>query len=448
VKRLFLLLLLSPTAALADDKVDALRDELRKLQSQLPSAQEGLHTLENRVESLSQEVQRLAGAREADPFVRSAVDELRTEVQSLKERLAATQLKLLQPEEPAVRVGYDGALYLQTEPVRVELGAQIMPRYVGTLRSGRANGSDFELHHGQLAVEAHILGWVDLRLMLDFGAEYFVSQILRDAYVDVRATSWLTLRAGQFKVPFSHQRLVSSFLLTFADRSIATLAFAFDRDLGGQAELHFLDERVLIQAAVTNGLQAPHNDNVDLAYTVRVVGQPLGKLSLTEGDLARGPFRFSAGAAFQYNLVPNDEGMDLDRDGVTDNISVYTVGAELALKWRGLAVEGEYFYRLEQPGAGLPERHFQGGYGQVSYMVWRGLQLGARAGYAQPHLLGGLRLGLDGDQPRTSLEAGGVVNYWVWRDKVRGQLAYDYRRDEQNGVHDGHVLQVQVQAGF
>jgi hypothetical protein len=85
-------------------------------------------------------------------------------------------------------------------------------------------------------------------------------------------------------------------------------------------------------------------------------------------------------------------------------------------------------------------------------MVWRGLELGARGGFAQPHLLGLARLGIDGDQPRTALEAGGVVGYWVWRDKVRGQLSYDYRRDQSIGlasvVHDGHVLQAQLQAGF
>jgi hypothetical protein len=291
-----------------------------------------------------------------------------------------------------------------------------------------------------------------MQLMLDFGAEFLTTHVLRDAYVDVRPTSWLTLRAGQFKVPFSHQRLVNSFLQTFTDRSIATRAFSFDRDLGGMAELHFYDERILVQVAVTNGVQAPANDNVDLAYTARVVAQPLGKLPLTEGDLWRGPFRFSVGAAFQYNLVPNDQGLDLDRDGSIDNVAVYSFDAEAVLKWRGLAVEGEYFYRHEAPGAGLPEKTYQGGYAQISYMAWRGLELGARGGFAQPHLLGLARLGIDGDQPRTALEVGGVVSYWVWRDKVRGQLSYDYRRDQSIGlasaVHDGHVLQAQLQAGF
>ena len=91
--------------------------------------------------------------------------------------------------------------------------------------------------------------------MLDFGAEYLVSRILRDAFIDVHATSWLTLRAGQFKVPFSHQRLVNSFRQTFTDRSLATRAFSFDRDLGGQVQLAFLDERILLQMAITNGVR-------------------------------------------------------------------------------------------------------------------------------------------------------------------------------------------------
>jgi hypothetical protein len=442
---LFILMALPARAGELED----LRQEVQKLRAQVPADADALHALENRVEALSQEVQRLAAAREAEPFVQKAIDELRDEVHHLGQRLAATQQRLAEPLEPAVRVGYDEGAYLQTGPVRVQLNLQLMPRWIGTLRIGRANSSDFELHHGQLQVRGEILGWLALQLMLDFGAEFLLTQhFLRDAFIDVHATSWLTLRAGQFKVPFSHQRLVSSFRQTFTDRTVATRAFSLDRDLGGEAELAFLDERVLVQLAVTNGQDAPRNDNVDFAYTLRVVGQPLGRMPLTEGDLARGPARFSIGAAFQYNLVPNDQGADLDQDGAVDNVAVYSLGGEAAVKWRGFALEAEYYMRIEQPGAGQLRHLYQGAYLQLSAMVWRGLELAARASYAQPHVLGGAHLGILGDQPRSVWEAGGVVNYFVWRDKVRGQIAYDFRQDQLHAVAQGHVVQVQIQAGF
>jgi hypothetical protein len=49
------------------------------------------------------------------------------------------------------------------------------------------------------------------------------------------------------------------------------------------------------------------------------------------------------------------------------------------------------------------------------------------------------------------MEAGGVINYYIWRQLVRAQLSYDYRRDEAvltRKIEQGDVVQVQIQAGF
>jgi hypothetical protein len=457
---LWLLMAVPVLAAPADDskkQLAALEDDLQKLRSQLPSAVEALHALENRVESLTLELQRVSGGRDAEPFVQRAIDELRTEVAAIERRLATTQQRLADLPAPAVSFGYDDGLYLKTQPVRVQLNAFVMPRWVGTLRGDAPSSSDFELHHGQLQIRGELLGWIDMQLMLDFGAEFLGGgrvEILRDAFIDVRPSSWLALRAGQFKVPFSRQRLVYSARQAFTDRSIATRAFSFDRDLGGMIEFSPFAQKLLVQIAVTDGVRAgpaTHNDNLDFAYTVRALAQPLGPLPLSDGDVARTPKpRFSVGAAFQYDLQPNEQRLDLDRNGVVDNVGVYNFGAEAAFKWRGLALEAEYFFRVEQRGVGLPLRLYQGGYGQISGMVWRGLQLGARAAFAQPHTLAAAGLGLHGDQPRSLLEVGGVVTYWIWREMVRGQVAYDFRRDviTNGSARHGHVVQVQLQAGF
>jgi Phosphate-selective porin O and P len=461
----FLLFLASPALAAPDDdaqkKLEALRDELQQVRAQLPSAVEALHALENRLESLTREVERLSAAREAAPFVQSAVDQLRSEMDQMERRVASTQRHVMELGEGGrFRLGYDEAsgIFLETSPVTVWLSGGVMARWYGILRDGAPNDSNFDLHHGQIALRSEIIGIIDLQLMLDFGAEFLAAGpagILRDAFLDVKPTSWLMLRAGQFLVPFGRQRLVYDFQQTFAERSLATRAFTFDRDLGGGVELAFLKERLLIQAAITDGVRAGQvtkNDNIDFAYTLRILGQPLGPVPMVEGDVARTrPPRFSIGAAFQYNLIPNDQKVDLNHDGVIDNVAVYSFDGELALKWRGLALEGEYFLRYEAPGAGLPHHLYQGMYGQGSAMLWRGLQLALRYSYAQPHALGGGKLGLFGDQPRWGLEAGGVLGYYLWREKVRVQLAYDYRREDATvtrKIEQGHVVQVQAQAQF
>jgi hypothetical protein len=397
-------------------------------------------------------VERLSAQKESAPFVQSAIDELRTQIDALERRLAATQARVA--ELPAFRIGYDDGVYLETQPVRLQLNASIMPRYIGAIRVGQGNSSGFELHHAELAFGGDILGWIDFQLMLDFGAEFLGDgnvSILRDAYLDVRPLSWLRLRGGQFKVPFSRQRLVSSLRQTFTDRSLATRAFSFDRDLGGMIEFSIAQDRFLIQIAVTDGVhagQTAKNDNLDFAYTLRLLGQPLGPMPLVEGDMSRTPRpRFSIGAAFQFDLEPNAEKVDLDRDGVIDNVAVYSLDVEGALKWRGLAFEGEYFLRIEQPGGGLQQHRYQGGYAQVSYAIWRGLQAAARYSFAQPHLIASPPMGVFGDRPRSGQDTSLVVSYFIWQKSVRAQVEYDYRRDS-SPLEEGHLIQVQVQAGF
>jgi hypothetical protein len=339
----------------------------------------------------------------------------------------------------------------------VTLNAAIQPRYLATLRDGPANDSSFELHHGQVKLRAALYDVLAVELMLDFGAQFLGDgnvSILRDAFVEARPLAWLTLRAGQFKVPFGRQRLIWSLRQLFPERSLATLAFTADRDLGGEAEAALFDGRLLVQAAVTDGVRAgatAHNDNLDLSYTARVLAQPLGALPAVEGDYARTRnLRFAVGLGFNYNLVPSDLKTDLQNRGVIDNVEVWSVDAEAKVKWRGFAVEGEYFFRRERAGAGIRDRAFHGGYAQASAMVWRGLQLGARFSYAQPHGLGGVKLGLFGDQPLEGYEASGVVSWFVWREFAKAQVAYSYRRDTATTgtIEDGHIVELQVQAGF
>jgi uncharacterized small protein (DUF1192 family) len=460
----------SPARAAPADPTEGLRVRLEALDralAELPAALDSLHEVQNRLSLLSAEVERLGAARAADPDVRQAIDELRTQVSDLERRLALAQLRALESAtaSPSSSFAYDDALVFRASPVELKLNATLQPRYTAVLRSPpRFDRSGFQLHHGELQLGAVLLGWIELVTMLDFGADYVGDgrfAPLRDAYLAVRPVSWLRVRAGQMKVPFGRQRLVSSLRQTFVERSLATLAFTFDRDLGGVVEATPFGGRLLVQAAVTDGVLAgprSHNDNLDLAYTVRVLAQPFGPVPLVEGDRARSRRpAVSIGGALQYDLQPTDAPPplnDLNLDGVVDNIEVWSAEAEAAAHWLGFAVEGEYFFRRERPGFKRPDHDYYGYYVQGSAMVWRGLQLAARFSYAQPHPLGGGKLGVFGDQPAEGLEAAGVANWFVWGERAKVQVGYAYRRDRpaadavDRSIHEGHVIEVQLQAGF
>ncbi len=60
-----------------------------------------------------------------------------------------------------------------------------------------------------------------------------VSLNLLDLYFDIPVWKEMSLRIGQFKIPYSRERLVNSEAMQFADRSIDNLAFQFGRDVGG-----------------------------------------------------------------------------------------------------------------------------------------------------------------------------------------------------------------------
>ncbi len=439
--------------------------ELERVLADLPSALEALHELENRLAALEQRVDRAGLSRAADADLRLALEALREELDDTQRSLARTQVRVNQHTQTApFAFGYDDGLYLRSPRVEAVLNAAVQPRYtLSILPPPVENRSSFTLHHAQLALTGHALGWMTVRAMFDFGAEYTDAgglAMVRDLYAEVRPLAWLAVRGGRFRVPFGRQRVTDELHQTFIDRSLATRALTFDYDQGVLVEADFWDAKLVAQAAVTNGSassSAAGNDNLDLAYTARVVTQPLGALPLVEGDRARTPRpRFAVGAAFQYNLVPTDlppPFNDVRRRGRPDNVEVIAFGAEAAFKWRGWAVEGEYFLRHERPGFGRPATFEQGGYAQVSAMVWRALEVAGRFSFSE---LPGLRpplVGALGDAPARGLEAGGVVNWYQWGENLKGQLAYAYRWDVAADpfdarVHDAHIVDVQVQAGF
>ncbi|MFN3652281.1 MAG: OprO/OprP family phosphate-selective porin [Armatimonadota bacterium] len=98
-----------------------------------------------------------------------------------------------------------------------------------------------------------------------------------DAYVDVRRTPELQLRAGLFKTPFSLERLQSASDLLFIERSIAQ-NLAPNRDTGFMVHGDTLKGRFSYAAAVLNG--APDGGNVygdpgrDKDFAGRIFARP------------------------------------------------------------------------------------------------------------------------------------------------------------------------------
>src|SRR5262249_49874231 len=158
-------------------------------------------------------------------------------------------------------------------------------------------------------------------------------------------------RVGQQDIPWIRQAIISSSNLAFVDRSIATVEFentiAQDTDKDGKADKFTKNGRdvgVVIQGTPFHkkmeynvgffngsGTNAT-NFNNQLLYTGRAVYNITGDFGYEEGDYAytEHPASFF-GAAGNYNV----------RDFTNDKVS--QIGAETGLKYKGLALQGEFF---------------------------------------------------------------------------------------------------------
>ncbi|MBN1918025.1 MAG: hypothetical protein JW889_08965 [Verrucomicrobia bacterium] len=136
---------------------------------------------------------------------------------------------------------------------------------------------------------------------------------------------------GQNKVPLVLENITSSSMLETINRSaIATMLD--DRDLGLFVDYGFMEGKMGVQAAVTNGTgtnAAETNDNKD--YTVRVWGKPfMGSENPADGLMVAGAFSMGD----QQEL---DE-LEVDLGDFTRTVWVGTV----AWTYSGIKVQGEY----------------------------------------------------------------------------------------------------------
>lgn len=166
---------------------------------------------------------------------------------------------------------------------------------------------------------------------------------ITDGYVEFAKCPHATLRAGQYKVPFGMQELVSDTRQEFVDRSIASVKFAPSRDVGLMLGGQFLEGKKLgYQVGVFNGAgQNNPQDDQSLMYVGRVWFDPFGEYRLVEGAVDNPEKnQLHVGVAYRGGEVPRG----LSSVGVfEDPDSETALGVEAAWKYRRFFAMAEYF---------------------------------------------------------------------------------------------------------
>ncbi len=162
----------------------------------------------------------------------------------------------------------------------------------------------------------------------------------------------LTVRLGQYKLPFSRQRVISSGNLQMVDRSIANGEFNIDRDMGLDVRSKDLFGLGMFKyhAGIYNGegRSSFQGGNTDFLYLARVEYLPLGMFKdYSEGDhqrLAKPGLAIGLG----YINARGAQGTRVNRNGrpadggTTDYQSAV---ADITFKYQGFAFSSEVFWR-------------------------------------------------------------------------------------------------------
>jgi hypothetical protein len=450
-------------------------DSQAQSQTQADAALRAAQELEARMVQIRRELDALERERASWDDIRQRLDDLDARTQGLARGQATgagpaagtgpgagAAPPLLQFRNDGVVVRSPDGRFLLAPTVRLQglYEGDIATR--GPLDRSAPDASGFALTHAEVILNGHaVTRRLEYRLQVDFAAP----QMLKDAFVQWRFAPALAVRVGQFKVPYGLQRQYWTGYLEMVNFSEATAAFSLERDVGLMVVGRPLAGRLHYQLAVLNGAgQGRTNDNLDLAYAVRVVAAPFGPLPLTEGDIDGQPRpRVSIGAAGYYNRLPTDAPartgnpnaiVDANGDGRVDEVAVWQGGLELRAVWRGAALQGEWFGRIEQPpggagGAPSPDRRYWGAYGQAStFILPHRLEIVARIGRSDLPLYGAAAAVRAARGTAVDEQSGGVSAY-LHGHQAKLQVDYSHLAAHDAGsAPEIHRIRAAVQLAF
>jgi phosphate-selective porin OprO and OprP len=271
---------------------------------------------------------------------------------------------------------------------------------------------------------------------------------LVDAWMNYKLMDEVQLKVGQYKVPWGRQELISDSALELVDRSIAEDKMKVDYDTGAMLNGKIAKGLAYYYLGWFGGAgQTQSQSTNNNMFAARAVVNPLGDFSNYEGDLANSEKPLlSIGANYfrqtiQGNsIAPSTSGFALNTKapystgwiapGLKDaggllastpnaKYDVDSYGADMAFKWMGLSLQGEYMLGQAECQAFSANNlvRAQGFYAQAGYMIIPGkLEAAVRYSYLDPNR--------DAANDTQTEQIGGLSYYFSKHNlKVQGDIA-------------------------
>ena len=414
---------------------------------------------------------------------------------------------------PTVSYKEGTGFVLQTRDNRFELdlGGYTQFRYTLTdvdnayqnPSKGTEDSQSFDIPRSRIWFQGHAF---TPRLNYKFESELTAGagDIPRDFYLsyDVVDDGWLTLKGGQWKIPFCRQEITSDTRQEFVDRSVACNNLNFDRDRGVQLYGTPFNSLVEYYAGVFNGTgrNGASNPDNNFLYSARLAANPFGPIGYSEADTGWSDTPLlGIGTAYVYEKARADEFTNaatsttpaggkptLTTGASKGNVpflktiqpfynslsnpgdvtaDIQNLEGDVAFKWKGFFLQAEYFRAWvsndQHADAATPIPPFKrvgnslepwGYYAQVGYFVIpKKLEVAFRYSELTPDDDTTVKKS-DGRVivPRQQ-EILGALNYYFWAHNLKissdfGQVVSQGVKDTAGNIEDRDDFRVRVQA--
>jgi len=311
----------------------------------------------------------------------------------------------------------------QDEKFQLNFGGRLQFRYTfndyDLNSASKSDTSQFDAKRIRLIAQGYAYS-KDLTFKLEFDPRAYASDTkkgLIETYLNYRLIDEVQIKVGQMKTPFTRQELTSDGALQFVDRSIVVDAFKPTYDIGAMLNGKIANGLAYYYAGVFGGGgQTSTRNTNDNMFVARAVVNPLGDMTSYEADLdgSAKPLLSIGGNYFRntLNKTTTTSGSTttntldntlsnyatssgwlgkglatISPTGTTiDKIDVDSYGADLAFKWMGLSLQGEYLLGQAESQSSNKLLRAQGFYAQAGYMIIpKKLEAAFRYSYLDPN---------------------------------------------------------------
>lgn len=299
----------------------------------------------------------------------------------------------------------------QDEKFQLSLAGRMQFRYTFTDFDIKSDTSQWDAKRIRLIAQGYAYS-KDLTYKLEFDPRAYASDTrkgLIETYLNYRLIDEVQIKVGQMKTPFARQELTSDGALQFVDRSIVVDAFKPTYDIGAMLNGKIANGLAYYYAGVFGGAgQTSTRNSNDNLFVARVAVNPLGDMAYSEADLDGSPKPLLSIGANYFRNTLNKTGGSLDNTisnyavasnngwlgkgfakagyaATNDKLDVDSYGADLAFKWMGLSLQGEYLLGQSEARSNGHLLRAQGFYAQAGYCVIpKTLEVAFRYSYLDP----------------------------------------------------------------